>query len=148
MEAAAEDMQALHVLLVEDDLGDVLLVEEAFGLSPASCHLHVVNDGKEAIGFVRRTGAYSAAPRPGLILLDLNLPGLGGLQVLAQIKADDELKTIPVVVLTTSQAPEDIQRSYDLHTNAYVTKPTGLDPFISTIRRIDEMFLGLIARPA
>ena len=147
MHANAADTRAVHVLLVEDDPGDVLLAEEAFGQSRTSCHLHVAACGEEAIGFLRRTGPHEMAPRPGLVLLDLNLPGRGGLDVLAEIKADRDLKTIPVVVLTTSQAPEDILRSYQLHTNAYLIKPAGFDRFIDAIRQVDEFFLALIQRP-
>ena len=148
MHAKAADSRALHVLLVEDDPGDVLLAEEAFEQSRTPCHLHVVGCGEEAIGFLRLTGPYQMAPRPGLILLDLNLPGRAGLDVLAEIKADRDLKTIPVVVLTTSQAPDDILRSYQLHTNAYLIKPAGFDRFIDAIRKVDEFFLALIQRPA
>ena len=147
MHANAADTRVLHVLLVEDDPGDVFLAEEAFEQSPAPCHLHVASCGEEAIGFLRRTGPHEMAPRPGLILLDLNLPGRGGLDVLAEIKADPDLKTIPVVVLTTSQAPDDILRSYQLHTNAYLIKPQGFDRFIEAIRKVDEFFLTLIERP-
>ena len=147
MPANATDSQARHVLLVEDDPGDVLLAKEAFEQSPAPCHLHVAGDGEEAIGFLRRTGHHEEAPRPGLILLDLNLPGRSGLDVLAEIKADGNLATIPVVVLTTSQDPEDIRRSYQLHTNAYLTKPPGFDRFIEAIRKTGEYFLALIQRP-
>ena len=148
MHANAADARALHVLLVEDDPGDVLLAKEAFEQSPAPCHLHVAADGEEAIAFLRRTGPWNMAPRPGLILLDLNLPGRDGLEVLAEIKADPDLKTIPVVVLTTSQAPEDVLRSYQLHTNAYLIKPQGFDRFIDAVRKVDEFFLTLIQRPA
>ena len=148
MHANAADSRDLHVLLVEDDPGDVLLAKEAFEQSPAPCHLHVAGDGEEAIGFLRRAGPYQEAPRPGLILLDLNLPRRSGLDVLAEIKADGDLKTIPVVVLTTSQAQEDVVRSYQLHTNAYLIKPTGFDRFIDAIRKVDEFFLALIQRPA
>ena len=147
MHADDADPRALHVLLVEDDPGDVLLAKEAFEQSHAPCQLHVASCGEDAIGFLRRTGPCQMAPRPGLILLDLNLPGRTGLDVLAEIKADPDLKTIPVVVLTTSQAPEDILRSYQLHTNAYLIKPAGFDRFIDAIRKVDEFFLTLIQRP-
>jgi CheY-like chemotaxis protein len=143
----AARLHPLHVLLVEDDPGDVLLAREAFGQSPVSSQLHVAADGEQAIGFMRRTGSYAAAPRPGLVLLDLNLPGRSGLDVLAELKADDDLKCIPVVVLTTSQAPEDIRLSYQLHTNAYVAKPAGFDLLIDAIRKVDDFFLRLAQRP-
>ncbi len=114
--------QVIDVLLVEDDPGDVLMTREAFELSPVPSTLHVVSDGEQAMHFLRRTSAFTGAPRPGLILLDLNLPRLGGLEVLAEVKADRDLLTIPVVVLTTSQAETDILASYQLHANAYITK--------------------------
>jgi CheY-like chemotaxis protein len=147
-DGGAADSRVPHVLLIEDDPGDALLAREAFEQSCAPCHLHVASDGEEAIGFLRRTGPHEMAPRPGLILLDLNLPGRGGLDVLAEIKADPDLKTIPVVVLTTSRAHDDILRSYQLHTNAYLIKPAGFDRFIDAIRKVDEFFLALIQRPA
>ena len=147
MHADDADPRALHVLLVEDDPGDVLLAKEAFEQSHASCHLHVVSCGEGAIGFLRRTGPWDRAPRPGLILLDLNLPRRGGLEILAELKADDDLKTIPVVVLTTSAAHDDILRSYQLHASAYVTKPTGFDLFIDAIRKVDNFYLALARLP-
>ena len=113
----------IDVLLVEDDPGDVLMTREAFEEHKLRNNLHVVNDGVEAVEFLRREGRYADAPRPGLILLDLNLPRKDGREVLAEIKADESLRAIPVVVLTTSEAEEDVLRSYDLHANAYVTKP-------------------------
>jgi len=140
-------VQVLHVLLVEDDPGDVLLAREAFAQSAISSQLHVTADGDQAIGFLRRTGPYASAPRPGLILLDLNLPGRGGLEVLAELKADDDLKSIPAVVLTTSAARDDILRSYQLHANAYVTKPTGFDLFIDAIRTVDNFYFALARLP-
>jgi CheY-like chemotaxis protein len=140
-------VQVLNVLLVEDDPGDVLLAQEAFAQSAITSQLHVARDGDQAIGFLRRTGPYASAPRPGLILLDLNLPRRGGLEVLAELKADQDLKTIPVVVLTTSAAEEDILRSYQLHANAYVTKPTGFDLFIDAIRQVDNFYLALARLP-
>jgi len=140
-------VQVLDVLLVEDDPGDVLLAQEAFEQSVISSQLHVVGDGEQAIGFLRRTGPYARAPRPGLILLDLNLPRRGGLEVLAELKADEDLKSIPVVVLTTSAAQDDILRSYQLHASAYVIKPTGFDLFIDAIRKVDNFYLALARLP-
>jgi CheY-like chemotaxis protein len=137
----------LDVLLVEDDPGDVLLAREAFAQSAISSQLHIAGDGEQAIAFLRRTGRYASAPRPGLILLDLNLPRRGGLEVLAELKADQDLKSIPVVVLTTSAAQDDILRSYQLHANAYVTKPTGFDLFIDAIRKVDNFYLALARLP-
>jgi CheY-like chemotaxis protein len=139
-------VQVVDVLLVEDDSGDVLLAQEAFERSAISSRLssrlHVARDGEQAIGFLRRTGPYASAPRPGLILLDLNLPRRGGLEVLAELKADENLKSIPVVVLTTSAAQDDILRSYQLHASAYVTKPTGFDLFIDAIRKVNNFYLA------
>jgi CheY-like chemotaxis protein len=138
---------ALDVLLVEDDAGDVLLTREAFAHYRVHDTLHVVGDGEQAIQFLRRTGAYAGAPRPGLILLDLNLPRRTGLEVLADLKADDDLQTIPVVVLTTSQAEEDIARSYSLHANAYVSKPVDFQRFSDAVRQINDFFLTLAELP-
>jgi two-component system response regulator len=136
-----------EVLLVEDDPGDVLLTSEAFAQHHLDVQLHVVGDGEEATRFLRRTGDFASAPRPALVLLDLNLPRRSGLEVLADLKADPDLRTIPVVVLTTSQAQQDILRSYQLHTNAYVVKPIDADQFSAAIGQIDDLFLTLAAQP-
>ena len=136
--------QAVHVLLVEDDPGDVLMTREAFGHYKLRNVLHVVTDGEQALQFLRQTGDYADAPRPGLILLDLNLPRRDGLEVLAELKADPELKVIPVVILTTSQAHEDILRSYALHANAYVSKPVDFERFMDVIRQIDNFFVTVV----
>jgi CheY-like chemotaxis protein len=136
-----------EVLLVEDDPGDVLLTREAFAEHHQGAQLHVVGDGEEAMRFVCRTGDFAGAPRPTLVLLDLNLPRRGGLEVLADLKADPDLRTIPVVVLTTSQAEKDILRSYQLHTNAYIVKPIDADQFSEAIGQIDGFFLTLSAQP-
>jgi CheY-like chemotaxis protein len=138
---------AAEVLLVEDDPGDVLLTTEAFAQHHQGAQLHVVGDGEEAMRFVCRTGGFAGAPRPALVLLDLNLPRRSGLEVLADLKADPDLRTIPVVVLTTSQAEQDILRSYQLHTNAYIVKPIDADQFSEAIGRIDDFFLTLAAQP-
>ncbi|GAA4016410.1 MULTISPECIES: response regulator [Allokutzneria] len=135
------------VLLVEDDPGDVLMTQEAFELHKIRNSLHVVPDGVEALAFLRREGAHANAPRPGLILLDLNLPKKDGREVLAEIKADESLRTIPVVVLTTSEAEEDILRSYDLHANAYVTKPVDFHRFVEIVQRIDDFFVTVVKLP-
>jgi CheY-like chemotaxis protein len=135
------------VLLVEDDPADVLIVQEAFEQHEIRSPLHVVSDGVQALEFLHRDGPFNAAPRPGLVLLDLNLPRRNGLEVLAEIRADFELGAIPVVVLTTSQAQEDILRSYQLHANAYVTKPADIDEFVAAIGDIDEFFLQLAQLP-
>ena len=136
-----------EVLLVEDDPGDVLLTSEAFAQHHLDVQLHVVGNGEEATRFLRRTGDFASAPRPALVLLDLNLPRRSGLEVLADLKADPDLRTIPVVVLTTSQAQQDIQCSYQLHTNAYVVKPIDADQFSAAIGQIDDLFLTLAAQP-
>jgi CheY-like chemotaxis protein len=132
------------VLLVEDDPGDVLMTKEAFEHYKLRNVLHVVTDGEQALQFLRRTGGYADAPRPGLILLDLNLPRLDGLEVLAELKADPVLKVIPVVILTTSQAQQDVLRSYALHANAYVSKPVDFETFMEAIRQIDSFFVTVV----
>jgi CheY-like chemotaxis protein len=138
------ECQVVDVLLVEDDPGDVLMTKEAFEHYKLRNVLHVVTDGEQALQFLRRTGGYADAPRPGLILLDLNLPRLDGLEVLAELKADPELKVIPVVILTTSQAQQDVLRSYALHANAYVSKPVDFETFIEAIRQIDNFFVTVV----
>jgi CheY-like chemotaxis protein len=137
----------IEVLLVEDDPGDVLMIREAFAENKVHNRLHVVSDGVAALEFLRREGEYADAPRPDLMLLDLNLPKKDGREVLAEIKEDDDLRTIPVVVLTTSEAEEDIVRSYRLHANAYVTKPVDFERFIQVVRQIDEFFLAVVKLP-
>ena len=137
----------VEVLLVEDDPGDVLLTREAFEHQKVANQLHVVNNGEDAIAFLRKEGAYADAPDPDLVLLDLNLPGMHGREVLAAIKEDARLQTIPVVVLTTSEAEEDVLRSYRLHANAYVTKPVDFDRFMAVVRAIDEFFVSVVRLP-
>jgi len=137
----------VDVLLVEDDPGDVLMTHEAFEHFKIRNKLHVVNDGEQALQFLRQTGEYASAPRPGLILLDLNLPRRDGLEVLAELKQDPGLRVIPVVILTTSQAEEDILRSYSLHANAYVSKPVDFERFIDVIRQIDNFFITVVELP-
>ncbi len=137
----------MHVLLVEDDPGDVLMTQEAFEHHGLSNPLSVVTDGAEAIEFLRRRGRYADAPRPGLILLDLNLPKMDGREVLAEIKADEQLRSIPVVVLTTSSADEDILRSYRTYANAYVTKPVDFTRFMDVVRQIDHFFVSVVRLP-
>jgi len=143
-----ESADEIHVLLVEDDPGDVLMTQEAFEHHKLRNQLHVVSDGVEALAFLRREGEFADAPRPGLVLLDLNLPRKDGREVLAEIKTDDELQQIPVVVLTTSKAEEDVLRSYKLHANAYVTKPVDFDRFIEVVRQIDEFFVTVVKLPS
>jgi len=144
-ESAGLDL--VDVLLVEDDPGDVLMTREAFEHYEIRNNLHVVGDGDQALHFLRKTGDYIGVPTPGLILLDLNLPRRNGLEVLAELKSDRELLSIPVVVLTTSQAQEDIARSYSLHANAYISKPVDFDRFIGVIGQIDDFFLTLVKLP-
>jgi CheY-like chemotaxis protein len=142
-----ERIATIEVLLVEDDPGDVLMTREAFEERGAGNNLTVVPDGAEALAYLRREGAHADAVRPDLILLDLNLPRRDGREVLAEIKSDPALQDIPVVVLTTSQADEDILRSYQLHANAYVTKPVDYDRFIGVVRQIDEFFARVAKLP-
>ncbi|MET9231118.1 response regulator [Lentzea sp. NPDC003310] len=140
-------LNVIDVLLVEDDPGDALMTQEAFEHHKIRNSLHIVKDGVEALEFLRREGEYANAPRPGLILLDLNLPRKDGREVLSEIKADAELRSIPVVVLTTSEAEEDILRSYSLYANAYVTKPVDFDRFIEVVRQIDDFFVTVVKLP-
>jgi CheY-like chemotaxis protein len=137
----------ISVLLVEDDPGDVMLIREAFAENKVGNVLSVVNDGVEAMKFVRGEGEYASLERPDLVLLDLNLPRKSGAEVLAEIKGDPSLSTIPVVVLTTSQAEEDVLRSYEMHANAYVTKPVDFERFGEIVRQIDEFFVGIVKLP-
>jgi two-component system response regulator len=139
--------QPIDILLVEDDPGDELMTREAFEDNKIGNTLHVAHDGQEALDFLYRTAPYADAPRPDLILLDLNLPKYDGRQVLEKIKADPDLSHIPVVVLTTSAAEEDILRSYKLHANAYVTKPVDLDQFVAAIKQIDDFFVQVVRLP-
>jgi len=140
-------MEPIDVLLVEDDPGDTLMIREAFEDNKVRNTLACVTDGVEAMQYLRREGRYAEASRPDLVLLDLNLPKMDGREVLKEIKGDDTLATIPVVVLTTSQAEEDVLRSYRLHANAYVTKPVDFDRFIEVVRQIDEFFVTVVKLP-
>ena len=137
----------INVLLVEDDEGDLVLIREAFEDNKVRNHLAVVADGVEAMAYLRGEGEHAGSPRPDLVLLDLNLPRKDGREVLEEVKSDPDLRTIPVVVLTTSEADEDILRSYDLHANAYVTKPVDFDRFIEVVRQIDEFFVSIVRLP-
>nr|WP_276515189.1 response regulator [Actinomadura coerulea] len=134
-------------MLVEDDPGDELMTREAFEHNKVGNTLQVVRDGAEALDFLYKRGEHADAPRPDLVLLDLNLPKRDGREVLEEIKSDPELASIPVVVLTTSSAEEDILRSYKLHANAYVTKPVDFDQFIKAIRQIDDFFVTVVRLP-
>jgi CheY-like chemotaxis protein len=137
----------VEILLVEDDPGDVLMTREAFEDYKVRNRLHVVSDGAEALEFLRQEGQYADTPRPDLVLLDLNLPRMDGRQVLESIKSDPELSSIPVVVLTTSEAEDDVLRSYSLHANAYVTKPVDFERFIEVVRQIDDFFVTVVRLP-
>ena len=137
----------MEVLLVEDSPGDVRLTQEAFRDADMSIHLHVAADGVEAMAFLRREGAHADAPRPDLILLDLNLPRMDGREVLAQIKGDGSLKTIPTVILTTSESEADIIRSYQLQANCYLSKPVQLDAFEKLVGSINDFWLTKVKLP-
>jgi CheY-like chemotaxis protein len=143
----SQAVRPIDILLVEDDPGDVLMTREALEHHKVRNALHVVSDGVEAMQFVRREPPFENMPRPGLILLDLNLPRKNGQEVLAELKESEDLRTIPVVVLTTSEAEEDILRSYRLHANAYIAKPVDFDRFIEVVRKIDDFFLTLVKLP-
>jgi CheY-like chemotaxis protein len=139
--------QPVELLLVEDSPGDVLLTQEALADSRIANRLHVVEDGEQAIDFLMRRGPYANAVRPDLILLDLNLPRKDGREVLQSIKSDPTLATIPVVVLTTSRAEEDILRTYKLHANCYITKPVDVNQFFSVIKSIEDFWLTVVKLP-
>jgi CheY-like chemotaxis protein len=140
--------ELISVLLVDDDPGDVLLVREAFDDHKVGNLLSVVNDGVQAMEYVRGENDYAGVARPDLILLDLNLPRKSGIEVLEEIKSDPQLSTILVVVLTTSEAEEDIVRAYKLHANAYITKPFDFERFTQIVHQIDEFFIGLVKLPS
>ena len=137
----------VEILLVEDNPGDVRLTQEALKEGKVYNNLHWAKDGVEALEFLKRQGKHANAPRPDIILLDLNLPKKDGREVLAQIKKDGELKQIPVVVLTTSEAEEDVLKSYELHANCYVTKPVDLEKFIHVVQSIDRFWLTVVTLP-
>ena len=136
-----------RILLVEDNPGDIRLTEEAFEQGRIENDLYVVSDGREALSFLSQEGEYTDAPRPDLVLLDLNLPGKDGENVLEELKADPELRSIPVIVLTSSSAEEDIARSYELHANAYLTKPVDPDAFIETVRAFEKFWFSVVRLP-
>jgi chemotaxis family two-component system response regulator Rcp1 len=142
------DGRLINILLVEDNPADVRLTQEALKeASHARTRLHVAGDGVEALEFLHRQGAFAGAPRPDLMLLDLNLPRVDGRQVLAQVKADPDLRRIPVVVLTTSPSEDDILHAYDQHVNSYIRKPVDLDQFLHVLRAIDDYWLGAVSLP-
>ena len=137
----------IEILMVEDNAGDVDLAREAMENGKIRNTLSVVSDGVEAMAFLHRTGKYAKSPRPDLILLDLNLPKKDGREVLAEIKSDDDLKRIPVVILTTSQAEVDILSSYNLHANCYITKPIDLPQFLRVVKAIEDFWLTIVRLP-
>lgn len=137
----------IEILLVEDNPGDVRLTQEAMKETKVRNTMHVVSDGEEAIAFLRKEGKHPKAPRPDLIILDLNLPKKGGREVLAEIKADESLRTIPVVVLTISKSEEDILKSYKLNANCYITKPIDLDQFVKVVKAIEDFWLSIVKLP-
>ena len=138
----------IEILLVEDNIGDVRLTQEALREGKVKNNLTVARDGEEALKMLRREGEHASIPRPDLILLDLNLPRRDGREVLQEIKADEQLRMIPVVVLTTSSAEADILKSYQLHANCYITKPVDLEQFISVVKSIDDFWLTIVRLPA
>ena len=134
----------VEILLVEDNPGDVRLTVEALREGKLGNHLSVASDGVEALAFLRREGAFATAPRPDLVLLDLNLPRKDGREVLAEIKADEQLRRIPVVVLTTSTAEADILRTYDLHANCYIQKPVDVEQFIAVVQSVEDFWFTIV----
>jgi two-component system, chemotaxis family, response regulator Rcp1 len=148
MISSSIDAYPIDILLVEDNVGDIRLTIEAFNEGRVKNRLTVAQDGVEALALLRKEGRFAETPRPDLILLDLNLPRKDGREVLAEIKGDPAFRRIPVVILTTSAAEQDILRTYDLHANCYITKPVDLDQFISVVRSIDDFWLTVVKLPA
>lgn len=140
-------IRPIDILLVEDNPGDIDLAREALGMGKLHNLLHVVRDGMAALDFLHMTGKYAAAPRPDLIILDLNLPKKDGREVLAEIKQDESLKRIPVVILTTSSAEDDILKTYNLHANCYITKPIDLKQFLHVVQSIEAFWLSIVVLP-
>ncbi|MHC1740609.1 MAG: response regulator [Anaerolineaceae bacterium] len=141
------NIKAIDILLVEDNPGDVRLTREALKEGKVLNSLHVVGDGIEALEFLRHEGEYATAAHPDIILLDLNLPRMDGRELLAKIKTDPKLRRIPVVILTTSKAEEDIIKTYDLHANCYITKPVDLDQFITVVKSVEEFWFTIVKLP-
>ena len=148
MIGAMSTVNSANILLVEDNPGDVRLTKEAFKEAKVNNNLHIVSDGVEAMDFLRRKGKYIEAPRPDIILLDLNMPKKNGREVLAEIKADPDLMAIPVLVLTISQAEEDILKSYNLHANCYIQKPVDINKFIDVVKSIEGFWLTIVKLPS
>ena len=147
MESIGTDAAPIEILLVEDSPGDVRLTQEAFKDAKVHINLHVASDGAEAMAFLGREGKHANVPRPDLILLDLNLPKKDGREVLEEIKASPALKSIPVVILTTSASGADIQQSYQSHANCYIAKPVDLDGFLKVVKSIDSFWLSVVKLP-
>ena len=141
------ECRPIEILMVEDNPGDVRLTVEALKEGKVRNHMHTVGDGVEALAFLRRQGRYAQMPRPDLILLDLNLPKKNGQEVLAEIKEDPDLRRIPVVILTVSEAEADILKTYNLHANCYITKPVDLDRFIEVVKSIEDFWLTVVMLP-
>ncbi|MDQ2732388.1 MAG: response regulator [Armatimonadota bacterium] len=144
---AVTQTRPIEILLVEDSSTDVLLAREALEHAKVHNQLHVVKDGVEAMAFLRKEGVYADVPRPDLVLLDLNMPRKDGREVLAEVKADEHLRSIPVVVLTTSQAQEDVLKAYGLHANCYISKPVDFEQFTNVIRAIDQFWFTVVKLP-
>ena len=147
MTTETTDSRMIEILLVEDNPGDVLLTREAMKAGKLRNRLSVVGDGVDALAFLRRQGSFADAPRPDLILLDLNLPRKDGREVLAEIKEDPQFRTIPVVVLTTSAAEQDVERAYNLHANCYITKPVDFNQFMNVIEQVDNFWINVVTLP-
>jgi CheY-like chemotaxis protein len=143
----ASPPRPIEVLLVEDDPGDVLMTREAFADYKIANNLSVVTNGEDAIAYMRKQGQFADARTPDLVLLDLNLPRRNGREVLEEIKGDPDLRRVPVVILTTSEADEDIAAAYDLHANAYVRKPVDFKQFVTAVRAIDDFFITVVRLP-
>jgi CheY-like chemotaxis protein len=139
--------EPIEILMVDDSMGDIRLAQEALKEARVRNRLSVVHDGEEAMAFLRRQDGFADAPRPDLVLLDLNMPRMDGRQVLAEIKGDPALRSIPVVVLTTSEAEADIVKAYDLHANAYITKPVDLEAFLDAVKVVEEFWLTVVRLP-
>ena len=147
MEAMKFPGKPIDILLVEDNIGDARLAKEALKESKLKNELHIVGDGMDAMDFMYQRGKFKNAPRPDLILLDLNLPKKDGREILAEIKTDENLKRIPVVILTISKAEEDILKTYNLHANCYITKPLDLDQFMKVVKSIEDFWLTIVKLP-
>jgi CheY-like chemotaxis protein len=147
VQTSARPPQSVDILLVEDNPGDVRLIQEALQDGKLLNRIATVSDGQKALAYLRKQGSYTQAPRPDLILLDLNIPRKDGREVLAEIKADPHLRSIPVVIVTSSQAEEDILRSYNTHANCYVTKPVDLEKFVAVVKAIEEFWVTIVKLP-